>query len=108
MMETETEALKTLQHRPLPPPILALARRNRPCTLHPNAFDSQLGYVLLQEQLEEPSKLLRYLLKHLDKADQAYDRMHRYCLLFVRDIQLLRPYLDVSVLVIGTDHKALQ
>lgn len=91
----ETNALETLRHLMVSPPIVALPKMTGRYMLDTDACDKQIGWVLRQDQMDGASNPVGDWTRSLNKAEQAYDT-YRECLAVVWSVPLLRPYLKGS------------
>lgn len=89
------------------PPILALPRSQDPFMVDTNAFDRQIGSLLLQMQHGGQNKPIVCWLRSLTYDEHKYDTAHRECLAVIWAVLLIRPYLEGSQLTIRTDHDPL-
>lgn len=94
--ETGIEALETLHYRLPSRSILSLTRWNIICVLDTDACDKQARYILLQQQLEGPTRPVRYWSQSLEKTRQAYDKAHRESFAVLWAVLVLRPYFEGS------------
>lgn len=108
LKDDQTESFEELKNRLTSPPVLALPRSDKHYTLDMDANAEQLGFVLLQEHDDEPSRSLGYFSRKLNDAERNYDTTERECLAIIWAILMLRPYLDGVHFTLRTDHDALK
>lgn len=88
-------------------PLLALPRQTRRYLVDTEAFNKQMGYILLQEQRDGPVKPVGYWSRILNKAEQANDTTHRAFLAFVRAVLWFGLHLERSPFNVSMDHDSL-
>lgn len=101
VMKALKNALKSL-------PILVLHYSGGHMTLEIDAYNVQIGYVLLQKKTEDTTKPVRYWSCSLFDAEKRYDTTQRECLAIVRAIFHLRQYLERHRLTLCTEHDVLK
>lgn len=102
--DEERRAMKIFQETSISPPVLALPDAEGHYTFDIDAYDVQVGCMVLLEQPDKTEKLVRYWYKFLTKADKAYDTTKKECLTIVRAIILLQSYIKGYRFTIRTDH----
>lgn len=86
--------MQTLQKRLISSPILSLHFAKGLYIVDTDAWNKQVGAVLLQEQPEGSPALIGYWSKSLTQAKHSYNTTERECLAVVLALLLLRQYLE--------------
>lgn len=79
--------------RLISPPVLALPRFQGQYTVNTDAYDRQIGCVLLQKLPDGHNKQIGYWSSSLTDSERANNTAHRECLPVVWVVFLFRPYL---------------
>lgn len=88
--------------------MLALPRLQGYYTVDTDAFDKQIGFVLLKKQPDRNDITVGNGSGSLDDAKPAYYTTHLECLAVVWAVIMLTPYLEGSQFTVQTDHDALE
>lgn len=90
------------------PPVPAFPKSNGLYTIDADACDTKVGCVLLREQGDKILKSAGFWLGSLCDVKRRYGTMHKKCSAVVWVALMLRPYLEDSHFLVGTDHQPLQ
>lgn len=77
LFDKELETLETLNKKLISPPVLAVQRSQDTYTVSPDACDQQIGFVLLQKQLDGHNKPIVYWPRLLMCAGRPCDATHK-------------------------------
>lgn len=88
------------------PPILALAWATSHYTLKTDAYDTQLGCVLLQQQPDRPEKPIDYWPRIRTDTENELVTTHKEWLVVIWAVLLLWPSLEGNWLTLRTNHEA--
>lgn len=100
----ERQAVDKLKKRLINPLVLAVPRVNGHYTVDTDAANTQVKFMLLQEQEDKVQKPIGYWSRSVYDAERWYDKTHRECLAMVGSVLFLRLYLEGSYFVIRKDH----
>jgi len=103
----QAKALEQLREALLHPPVLALPRRGAPFTIDVDAYDTQLGCALLQEQADAALTPVGFYSRGPQPEERNYSASEKECLGVVWAVLHLRHYVDGAHLTVRTDHECL-
>lgn len=79
LINDEISALETLKARFVEPSVLAPPRLQGAYTLDTDAWDKQIGCVVLQKKPDGTAKPIGHWSRSLNDTESAYNTMHREC-----------------------------
>lgn len=106
--EEELTALRTLQEKLISPPALALPGNEGSHIFDTDAWDRQIGCVLLRKQDNNVGRPIVYWSKIVNNGEKNIDTTLRECLAVVWAILILSPYLGGTNFTVRTDQHALK
>jgi len=104
----QQQAFDRLKEALTTPPVLVLPRRGRKYVLDVDAYETQMGAALLQEQDDGKLQPVAYICRRLATNDLLYGVTEEECLAVVWALLKLRCYLEDDRFVVRTDHDCLR
>lgn len=106
--DEKLDALNTLVEKLISSSVLAVWQLHGTYTADTDAYDREVGCVLLQKQPGGLGKKTSYCSRSLTGTERVYDLIPRECLAVVYGVLLLRPYLEGTHLTALRDQDGLK
>lgn len=108
MIEVEMNSFRRLKEALVKPPVLFLPRYDLTCVLDTNAWDKQLGTVLMQRYDDKSLRTTGFYYHTLTVAKRNYDMTELECIAIVWAVILPRPYIYDTKFEIQTRRDSLR